>query len=162
MHINDEDIGYRNKKNHKARNLAYTVNPLPLCLINYTFGFGNLRPEDESKYILKFVNSFLNERFSKNNNENYTKILNIICTAVFECQNFIRKNSEISAVSLREIKRFIKFFEFFLCITEKREEFKTPDLSFAEKNSIFIEGLTLKEKISDLIFLKSANASLFI
>lgn len=43
----NEDIGYRNKKIHKVRNLVYTVNPLPLCLINYVFDFGNLREEDE-------------------------------------------------------------------------------------------------------------------
>ena len=158
----NEDIGYRNKKIHNIRNLVYTVNPLPLCLINYVFDFGNLREEDEKKYILKFINSFLNERFSQSNNENYAKILEIICESVNLCQNFIRKHSEISSVSLREIERFRKFFEFFLKITKDREEFKTPDFSFVEENTIFIPGLTQEEKIEDLIILKSANLSLFV
>lgn len=83
----NEDIGYRNKKIHKVRNLVYTVNPLPLCLINYVFDFGNLREEDEKKYILKFVNTFLNERFSQSNIPNFSKILNLVCDTVFLCQN---------------------------------------------------------------------------
>ena len=45
--------------------------------------------------------------------ENYAKILDIICDAVHTSQKFIRENSEISAVSLREIQRFSLFFEFF-------------------------------------------------
>ena len=158
----NEDIGYINKKVHHVRNLVYTVNPLPLCLINYIFDFGNLRDEDENKYIHKFVDSFLNTRFSKSNNENYTNILNIICSAVYTCQKFIRENSEISAVSLREIKRFRIFFEFFINITKNRKEFKTSNFLFVKDNSIFKEALTLEEKKENIIILKSANLSLFM
>ena len=161
MLSNNEEIGYRNKKLHKVRNLVYTVNPLPLCLINFVFDFGNLKDENEKKYIKRFVHSFLNERFSLNNNANYKKILYIICDAVYTCQKFIRENSEISAVSLREIQRFIIFFEFFYKITNKRKEFETIDFSFLKDNSIFIDELSVKEKKENIIVLKSANLSLF-
>ena len=157
----DEEIGYRNKKMHNVRNLVYTVNPLPLCLINYVFDFGNLREEDENKYIHKFVDSFLNTRFSKSNNLNYTKILEIICEAVYFCQKYIRINSEISSVSLREIKRFRIFFEFFLNITKERNEFKKNDFSFVDP-SIFVDGLGNFEKTENIIILKAANLSLFM
>lgn len=75
---------------------------------------------------------------------------------------FIRKHSEISAVSLREIERFRIFFNFFLGITKERDEFKTPDFSFVEENTIFIKGLSEEEKIENVIILKSANLSLFM
>ena len=157
-----EEIGYINKKMHRVRNLVYTVNPLPLCLINYVFDFGNVKDEDEKKYIRKFVNTFLNEKFSINNYHNYTKILEIIISAVYEAQKYIRKNSEISAVSLREIRRFKIFFEFFFNITKDREEFKKSDLSLIKDDTIFSLTNNHSEKIENLIALKAANVSLFM
>ena len=157
-----EEIGYINKKVHRVRNLVYTVNPLPLSLINYVFDFGNVKDEDEKKYIRKFVNTFLNDRFSTHNYENFTKILEIIISSVYEAQKFIRKNSEISAVSLREIRRFKIFFEFFFDRTKNREEFKNPDLSIVKDHSIFSEVKSNEEKIENLAALKAANVSLFM
>ena len=162
MLADTEEIGYINKKMHRVRNLVYTVNPLPLCLINYVFDFGNVKDEDEKKYIRKFINTFLNERFSNSNYENFTKILETIILAVYEAQKYIRKNSEISAVSLREIRRFKIFFEFFFDITKNREEFKNPDFSIVKDHSIFSEAKTKEEKIENLATLKAANVSLFM
>ena len=158
----NEDIGYRNKKMHNIRNLVYTVNPLPLCLINYVFDFGNLRDEDEEKYINKFVDSFMNSRFSKSNNFNYSNILEMICKAVYTSQKFIKKFSEISSVSLREIKRFRLFFEFFFNITKRRNEFSTPNISFNELKSMFVNGLSEEEIIENINILKAANLSIFM
>ena len=62
----NEEIGYMNKKRHRIRNLIYTVNPLPLSLINYVFDFGNLREKEEKIYINSFINSFLFNSFDKN------------------------------------------------------------------------------------------------
>ena len=162
MLSDNEEIGYMNKKKHNVRNLVYTVNPLPLCLINYVFDFGNLKDEDERKYIHKFVDSFLNNRFSKSNNENYTIILEIVCNAVYSCQKYVRESSEISSVSLREIKRFRIFFEFFLNITQRRNEFKENDFSFVKDDSIFKKAYNNKEKLEDVIILKAASLSLFM
>ena len=74
MLSDSDEIGYINKKMHRVRNLVYTVNPLPLCLINYVFDFGNVKDEDEKKYIRKFVDTFLNEKFSITNSHYYAKI----------------------------------------------------------------------------------------
>ncbi len=148
----NEEIGYTNKKRHRIRNLIYTVNPLPLSLINYIFDFGNLKEEEEKKYINSFVDSFLFTSFNKNkeikkkeenNTEIYEEIFEIISKAVFYCQKFIRENSEISSVSLREIERFKKFFEFFFDITV--EKYK----------------LNEKENFKDL-YLKTANLALYL
>ena len=151
MLSNNEEIGYTNKRRHRIRNLVYTVNPLPLSLINYVFDFGNLRKEEEKKYINKFINSFLFNLFENNeekekkgeesSNNIYEEIYNIICDAVYYCQAFIRDNSEISSVSLREIQRFKKFFEFFFDITK--------------------EKMNKNENIRDL-YLNTANLALYI
>ena len=160
-----KEIGYINKKMHRIRNLAYTVNPLPLCLINYVFDFGNVKEEDEEKYIRKFMNTFLKDKFSINGekgNDNFSKILEIIVSSVHLAQKFIRENSEISSVSLREIKRFRIFFEFFFNILKDREEFKNPDFSCIKDDSIFSEAENIENKIEDYICLKAANLSLFM
>ena len=162
MLSNNEEIGYINKKIDRVRNLVYTVNPLPLCLINYIFDFGSIKEEDENEYIEKFVDTFLGDNFSKKNRENYSKILKIIIKAVHESQKYIRKNSEISSVSLREIKRFKIFFEFFFQKIKDREEFKNPDYSCIKDNSIFSEITDPEEKKEDLIVLKAANLGIFM
>ena len=106
-----EQIGLYDEKKHVQRNLIYTVNPLPPSLLNYIFDFGNLRLNDEKKYI----KNILIEEFSKiiNNKDIRNQMISIAENAVFEAQTFIRKNYEVSAVSLREIRRFIILFNFF-------------------------------------------------
>ena len=141
-----EEIGYSNKKSHKIRNLVYTVNPLPLSLINYVFDFGNLRDEDEKTYIKTFLDSFLNEKFSLINRGNYSNILDKICDSVNFSHTYIRKNNEVSSVSLREIKRFTKFFDFFLNIIKRRKEIENNYKIFAEKIKYFVEEITEEQK----------------
>ncbi len=50
---------------------------------------------------------------------------------IFEAQTFIRENYEVSAVSLREIRRFIILFQFFQDFLKKRK------LNPNEKNEYF-------------------------
>ena len=156
----NEEIGYTNKKRHHIRNLIYTVNPLPLSLINYIFDFGNLREEEEKKYINSFIQSFLSNSFSQgeNNVKIYDNIFEIICDSVYECQTFIRDNSEISSVSLREIQRFKKFFEFFLDITSQEKEFNPKNVS-EDKNQEQNKDDIKKEILK---YLKAANLSLYV
>ena len=35
--------------------MVYTVNPLPMTLMNFVFNFGSLEPNDELKYIESMV-----------------------------------------------------------------------------------------------------------
>ena len=105
------------------------------------------------------MNTFLKDKFSINGekgNDNFSKILEIIVSSVHLAQKFIRENSEISSVSLREIKRFRIFFEFFFNILKDREEFKNPDFSCIKDDSIFSEAENIENKIEDYICLKAA------
>ena len=184
--INNIEIGY-NKERHKIRNLVYTVNPLPFSLINYIFDFGNLKGEHEKEYINLFLNSILSKKqFSPHYFNNYSIILYHINNAVFESQDFIRKNSEISSVSLREIKRFEIIFNFFLDKFTKRNyfenieiiEYKKQKYSLEEWNKkisdveIIIDYETNEKKIlkneisieqikENFLYLKAANLSIF-
>ena len=62
-----EEIGLLNKKKYKKRNYVYSVNPLPHSLLNFVFDFGNLKKDDEYKYITSIVEKTF---------ENYTHINN--------------------------------------------------------------------------------------
>ena len=159
--LNTEEIGYKNKKMHRVRNLVYTVNPLPSRLINYIFDFGNIKEKDEKEYISTFVNRFLSDNFASGNAENYTKIFCMINDAVFETQKYIRNKSEISSVSLREIKRFIIFFDFFFKLTKERE-FKDSDFNIVLDKDIFSKTTKPEEQKEVLIALKAVSASIFI
>ena len=74
---------------------------------------GILSDKNEELYIQTFLKSTLTNEFSKNNKDNFSYILNILIKAIHEWQVFFREKSDISSVSLREIKRFVKFFQFF-------------------------------------------------
>ena len=114
-----ETVGLYDEKKHIQRNLVYTVNPLPTSLLNYIFDFGNLRKEDEKKYI----NNILTDEFSKLIfDQNIRKQMIIIAeNCICEAQNFIRENYEVSAISLREIRRFIILFQFFQDLLKKKK-----------------------------------------
>ena len=159
-----EEIGYAKNKMHHIRNLIYTVNPLPLSLINYVFDFGHLREEEERKYISSFVQSFLSNSFPENKNDLYDEISKIVCDAIYTCQKFIRDNTEVSSVSLRDIKRFKKFFEFFLDLISQRKEFvsiiEKNESSNGEEKEDTINDKS-KEKEKDM-YLKVVNLSLYI
>ena len=88
--------------------------------------------------------------------------LDKICDSVNFSHTYIRKNNEVSSVSLREIKRFTKFFEFFLNIIKRRKEIEKNYKTYTEKIKYFVQELTEEEKKENIIFLKAANLSLFI
>ena len=106
-----EDVGLLNKKKHKKRNYVYSVNPLPHSLLNFVFDFGNLKNDDEFKYIKCIVEKSF-ERY--NNINDYGSLIEISTNCIFLCQNFIREFSDVSAVSLREIRRFDLLFHWFM------------------------------------------------
>ena len=112
-----EVIGLIKKDNiYKRRNLVYTVNPLPFSLINFVFDFGNLTSNDEEKYIKCILSVTLK------NQANYEKNLKLGSQLIIICQNFIRELNDISSVSLREIRRFVILYEWFLNFLQINKE----------------------------------------
>ena len=56
---NKDNCGISTKTQTKKINLVYTVNSLPHSLLNYVMDFGNLKNEDEEKYIRSMVETLI-------------------------------------------------------------------------------------------------------
>ena len=124
-------------KDVKEKNLVYTVNPLPFSLLNFVFNFGNLTSEDERRYIKNMVVSPIKKIFwndicqkhkdekdldmknmdkfiSKEDSDLCNDLIKLSSNAIIEAQEFVRDKNDVSSVSLREIRRFSIFYEFFV------------------------------------------------
>ena len=119
--MRESGLVYYNMKEtgNKLNNLVYTVNPLPHALLNFVFDFASLQPKDEKKYITNTIISIIDkiEKEGKINNINQNdknKLIDEIIESISICHDFIRKKYDKSSVSMREIRRFGIFFEYFL------------------------------------------------
>ena len=133
-------------KNAKKKKLVYTVNPLPHSLLNYVFNFGSLKIDDEKKYIESMTKEVVMPLLSKNKEKiNDLKIYDELIKTIIECvslsQNFMKKNNDISIVSLREVHRFLFFFTFFNDFILKRNQ---NDDKFNGKNFNLLEDDIVK------------------
>ena len=108
---------------NNIKKLAYSVNPLPYSLLNFVFYFGHLKDENEKKYIENMLEKSLNNLINHDKN---IKVLNveqlkikvnklkeIISKPIINAQNFVREKKGVSSVSLRDVNRFVRFFEWF-------------------------------------------------
>ena len=142
----------------KNSNLVYTVNPLPHSLLNFVFDFGNLTPQDEKNYIKYIIKDAINKKYYKekvpkdenDEDEEFKKIKQLAGDMIIEAQNYIREFSDKSSVSLREIRRFNIFYEFFYDYLEKRKEFyeiqKQKQLYEGEDNEFYkkLDGISIQ------------------
>ena len=169
-------------KNVQEKTLVYTVNPLPFSLLNFVFNFGNLTPGDEESYINNMVvspieNFFWREieakqkdkqNFKRENmghyisQEDYTMcqdLKRLSSKAIIEAQNYVRKQNDVSSVSLREIRRFSIFYTFFVeyyrKIKKLYEEMEKKE-SFGEVD-LFYKNLSNRE-----IYVNSIKLSIYL
>ena len=120
------------KNSSNQSSLVYTVNPLPHSLLNFVFDFGRVKEDDEKEYIIniieqsqrKYFNTYQSARFNK---KDFKKIFELAVELIVESQDFIRKKNDVSSVSLREIRRFNIFFEYFYEYLSKKKEMKIEE-----------------------------------
>ena len=98
-------------RNQKKRKLVYTVNPLPFSLLNFVFDFKDLAEETTKKYIEIMIKKRIGEN----------ELLELIEKLLEMSHAFIKEKSDISSVSLREINRFGKMYNFFKKYLEDRK-----------------------------------------
>jgi hypothetical protein len=132
----------------KKRNLVYTVNPLPNSLINFVFDFGNLKKEDEEKYIYEMI-----KEVTKKLNEEKNDV-KLMTNLVFASHEFIREYNDRSAVSLRDSNRFTVLLEWFYNkkkkgIFESIEKYQIDDFIYSALLSIYL-CYYLKKKIKTI------------
>jgi len=137
-----------NNNTFEESDLVYTVNPMPHSLLNFVFDFGNLNPDDEKRYITNMIDQTIKEK----------NLCNLAIDLIIISQNFIRKENGISSVSLREIRRFIIFYEFFIDYLKKRK-----DIIIEEKVKEKEDDLIQFSKLTDKeIQLYSINLSIYL
>ena len=153
---NLQDIKEREKleKSSTVNSLIYTVNPLPHSLLNFVFNFGNLNPKDEEEYIHNIIEQSQKKIFNKYkekenlNENNFIEIHKLAKDLIITAQNYIRDKNDKSSVSLREIRRFSIFFEFFFkYLSEKKNgEFNDSKNNILSQEDIkFYSNLKFKD-----------------
>ena len=140
-------------KRKRNSNLVYTVNPLPHSLLNFVFDFGSVNAKDEEIYIRRIIKDAINKKYYKKQKpkeekdekegDPITKLKNLASNMIIVCQNYIREFNDKSAVSLREIRRFNIFYEFFYDYLKKRKEIyaNKKNNQFYEKDMDFYNNL---------------------
>ena len=85
--------------------LVYLVEPLPQSLLYYVFSFGSIDDDDEKK----FIHSIIEKSFKEDEKD----LHDVTTEAISQCHIYLRDTFDPSVVSLREIARFRKCFDFF-------------------------------------------------
>lgn len=94
--------------------LLYTVVPLPETMLEYVWDYGFLDRDTEKKYIATMLKTCVHlstqDRWFKAN-------VTLICKS----QEFIRQMEDVSSVSLRDVARFCRLFNWFHATVIERE-----------------------------------------
>ena len=117
-------------KRRNNNNLVYNVNPLPHSLLNFVLDFGYIKGYEEENYIKNIINQSINNKYYKGKepekdeyeDEEIKKLKKLASDMIKEAHNFIKEFNDISAVSLRDIRRFTIFYEFFYDYLIKKKE----------------------------------------
>ena len=117
------------KDDDNDNKLVYLVQPFPQSLLYYVSNFGSLIEEDERKYIFSII-----EKIFKKDEINLHEVTR---DALFECHRYLREIFDPLLVSLREISRFLKCFEFFQNYFNIKNEYKNEnnEINNANKNN---------------------------
>ena len=110
----NEIIGLYDETKYTIRKLVYNVNPLPIPLLNFVFDFGTLNKVDIKRYITNIFLQILKNTI--NNEKQKDVIMKIAINAIFDSQEFIKNNFEISSVSLRESGDWVFYLNGFIII----------------------------------------------
>ena len=138
-------------KSNKDCDLVYSVNPLPHPLLNFVFYFGKLKPDDEKNYIKCIIKKDIEKIYykdkspieEKHEDNKIKKLKELACEMIWDAQEYIRENNDISSVSLREIRRVNIFYKFFYNYLNSKKDFYLNEnqIELDEEDSEFFENL---------------------
>lgn len=106
-------LTYQNDNDNNVE-LVYLVNILPQSLMYYVFNFGSLEKKNEDQYISSIISDIIPEQKLKEATKN----------AISKCHDYLRKTFDPSVVSLREMKRFKKIYNFLIEYFENKKKLK--------------------------------------
>ena len=111
--------------------------------------------EEEDKKNVKTLENYL----SKEEFDQCQKLKNIASKSITEAQEYVRDKNDVSSVSLREIRRFSIFYNFFVEYLRKKKEL----FSNINQKEIFEQiDRTYKNMTQDDIYKYSINLSVFV
>ena len=127
-------------KGQEKRKLVYTVYPLPNNMLNFVLDFGNLSLDEEKKYIEIMITKSMEQIIIEKNKSHQNQIIKLAIESISKCQTYIKNTNDISSVSLREVKRFIIFFKYFVVylLNKKNSKSEDPSIKFYTLNNIDI------------------------
>ena len=117
-------LTYYTDKISKSNLLVYTVNPMPHTLMNFIFNFSSLNENEEREYIKSMIQQNIFKHYSNKADEECKKLINITLDSICYCHKFMRENYGVASVSLREIRRFNIFFDFFVDYLKNKSIYK--------------------------------------
>ena len=118
----DDDIGIKKDRYEAQRlvhaganvSLLYTVVPIPETMLEYVWDYGSLDRETETKYVRAMLNSC--EQLASD-----PAWLNKTTDLIGISQQFFRDNEDVSSVSLRDVARFCRLYNWFFKSIHIRE-----------------------------------------
>ncbi len=137
--ISDNSIGIKKDlyemqrlKDSLGISLLYTVVPIPETMLEYVWDYGYLDDDIERKYIQTMLNTC--EQLGEDKNW-----FNHVVLAISRSQKFFRELEDVSSVSLRDVARFCRLYNWFRKSIMKRETVE----KFIENSSILIRRSSL-------------------
>ncbi|CAF1040574.1 unnamed protein product, partial [Didymodactylos carnosus] len=100
--------------------LLYTVVPMPETILEYIWDYGYLNESTETAYIKTMLNTC-------ENLSNDGVLFNLVVRLLVESQNHFRQNEDVSSVSLRDIARFCRLYNWFFKSLIQRHDEKKSD-----------------------------------
>ncbi len=104
-------LPYQNVDDNEVQ-LVYLVNILPQSLMYYVFNFGKLEKKNEDQYISSIISDIIPDQKLKEATKN----------VISKCHDYLRNTYDPSVVSLREMKRFKKIYNFLIKYFENKEK----------------------------------------
>lgn len=114
-------LSLQDKRYEERSPLVYQVLPLPQTLIDYVWSFGALQPKDEEACINVMVKS--------------QDLPLFFAELIFQSQQFMREMDGPFSVSLRDVKRTLQLFTFFL--NSLQERYKLSASNYPPSNEAF-------------------------
>jgi len=123
---NKLSYGLINPKSN-LKDKEYNVNKLPQCLLNFVFDFGCLKVEDEKKYIEQIAKKIIS-KLNYIEESSLVGIKELIKDTIEFSQMFFRNTFDRTSVSLRDLRRYNIFFDFYYkLIKQNKIKFTTKD-----------------------------------
>ena len=108
---------------------CYKYYPIPNSIKNFVLNFDEIDMKVENIYIDNIINSSIEKINNNLNNEKLEEIKKLTKNLIIKCHKFIKENYNKLYISLRDVARIIKFYEFFYNYLKMKKEKKINNMN---------------------------------